>query len=380
MASKIDTIAPVVIENLQMIPPSKLCQRISAGVLVKIAASEPVSEENHFHAVIKEFASGMPTEIMRWPAMWKTYLQQKIQDYEDARNAPERMLTFVVPLPIAQYAPVATYPMPIIPHQDTSNSAAGKTLKPRSRKMTAVHNLQIIERPPAANIQNAKLFAFVLLINGGHYRQQQDIFACLNIRVPGKTAFCQAQPIICGKLLDLAYQSCIAWRGNMQPESAISFDGSWSQRRAALHCFGAFIDPQQRKVVDFDVVERTQGSYKGNFEGTSQAMETEVLRMIGERWVGDDKVRYFCHDKDNHAMKVLANDLNWELEEKLDSNHIIKTWKARFDELTMIDPERTESSKKPRRVNALGELQPHLLRWFYVVLRTDETEENKATL
>jgi hypothetical protein len=76
-------------------------------------------------------------------------------------------------------------------------------------------------------------------------------------------------------------------------------------------------------------------------------------------------------------MKVLGNDLHWELgtggETGRQSYH--QTWKARFDELTMIDPERTQSFKKPRLVNALGELQSHLLRWFYVVLRTDDATE-----
>jgi hypothetical protein len=162
--------------------------------------------------------------------------------------------------------------------------------------------------------------------------------------------------------------------------SAISFDGSWSHRRAALHCFGAFIDAKQKKVVDFEIVELAQGTDSGDFVGTSHAMESEILRRMGARWIVDQNVQYFCHDKDNHAMKILTEELRWLLIEKFDRNHIVKTWKIRFEKAAWFTPEPQDPTKKPRRVNLLGKLESHLLSWFYVVLRADDLLEQKNAM
>jgi hypothetical protein len=64
----------------------------------------------------------------------------------------------------------------------------------------------------------------------------------------------------------------------MALQSRVSFDGSWSQRCEALHCFRAFIDPYQKKGGDFEVVEQSQKNFRGNDIGTAQAMQGEILR------------------------------------------------------------------------------------------------------
>jgi hypothetical protein len=71
---------------------------------------------------------------------------------------------------------------------------------------------------------------------------------------PAQFTFYKAQPTICKLLIISAQKLCSDWKRKMAPESAISFDGSWSHRRAAPHCFRSFIDPDQGKIVDFEVV------------------------------------------------------------------------------------------------------------------------------
>jgi hypothetical protein len=235
------------------------------------------------------------------------------------------------------------------------------------------------ERAPASR-ENAELFVFITLISGARFTQQEQFCAWLDIRVPSKTAFYDAQPFLCEALIIEAQESCARWRALMGRVSAISFDGSWSHRRAALHCFGAFIDPKQKKVVDFEIVELPQGTDDGDFVGTSHAMESEVLRRMGARWTDATNVRYFCHDKDNHAMKILREELRWNLIEKFDRNHIVKTLKIRFEKITWFTPEGQDPRKKPRRVNMLGKLESHLLSWFYVVLRADGLLEEKNAM
>jgi hypothetical protein len=101
---------------------------------------------------------------------------------------------------------------------------------------------------------------------------------------------------------------------------------------------------------------------------------------MGARWTGDPNVQYFCHDKDNHAMKILREELRWLLIEKFDRNHIVKTWKIRFEKAAWFTPETRDPTKKPRRVNLLGKLESHLLSWFYVFLKADALLEQKNAM
>jgi hypothetical protein len=125
-----------------------------------------------------------------------------------------------------------------------------------------------------------------------------------------------------------------------------------------------------------------QGQYPGGFIGTSQGMETAILTKIGDRWTELDrgKVRFFCHDKDNHAMVVLRDLLHWDLIEKFDSNHVVKTWKTLFQNDKWIDRPVTDSLKARRRKDALGILESHLLRWFHVVVKTNAPLEERQRM
>jgi hypothetical protein len=68
-----------------------------------------------------------------------------------------------------------------------------------------------------------------------------------------------------------------------EPNTAFSFDASWSKRRQANHYVSAFVDCKQQKFVDFEVVSRSFGSRKtviGNFTDASKTMESCVLRQL----------------------------------------------------------------------------------------------------
>ena len=389
--SQVDKVLPFIVDILPVVPADGLCEAVTLHALMKIAEFEPEGEPNPVHAAITRFVSthGLPDEHHRLPrrellsdALFTDPWPRAEMQREEERESDEltSAMRFVVPIPeprSREPAPIDSSPIVRRDDSDDPNPPLRrKSVKAHSRKSIGVRNLQNSERPPpSACITNAERYMFSLLITGANVISQNLIMSFLNVVVPSKTACYEAQPRICEELIARAYMSCAYWRQNMGDPCAISFDGSWSQRRRALHCFGAFVDPDQKKVVDFDVVERSQGTYAGNFNGTSQAMESEVLSRMGERWVGDPKIRWFCHDKDNHAMKILREDLHWPLEEKLDINHILKGLKRKFADMKMI-----QRDGKKKRENVLGDLEWHLIRWFYVVLRTDGTLEDKHRL
>jgi hypothetical protein len=325
-----------------------------------------------------------PPPSSRWGATRASHF------FDDPSPSP----TWGSPLPLPLFgaprpSPPSIVPIPPMtppqtPSRDENLSCplgVASGAKVHSRKVIAVDNLKRVEQMrPTATVDNAELYAYLLLIHGLQFTQQQQFWAWLDIKTPSKAAYYEAQPTICEVLFAHAHASCAHWKSLMGPDQAVSFDGSWSQRRAALHCFGAFIDPRQKKVVDFEIVEKSQGQYKGDFVGTSQRMESEILKRMGARWNGDN-VTQFCHDKDNHAMKVISDELEWTLpQEVFDINHVVKTWKILYDKLAWLTPPQTDPSKQVRRVNLLRDLETHLLRWFYVVVRTDADLEAKNQL
>jgi hypothetical protein len=220
-------------------------------------------------------------------------------------------------------------------------------------------------------ITDARRFAWSLIVEGARFEQQDRFLQWNDIDAPSKWAVYNALDSVCDGLVAMAMESCAKWRGLMADESAIGFDGSWSQRRNANHCFGAFVDPIQRKVVDFDTFSRGFGDYTvfaGDYEGTSKAMECEILRVLVHRWSDEPKVKYFVHDQDSSAMAILRQE-GWKLEEKFDQNHVIKSWKAHFRRMRWIPV--NQPGEKLRQRDVLRGLQLPLLKWFYTVLKLD---------
>jgi hypothetical protein len=368
---EMDRVLPFIVTNLEVLPLRELFRCLSREFVEKVAEFDPSAPKSDMHlALLDHVRQEKPLERLAWvltmrrsrpAAAAPTPNLPDEEEEEDAVPPPPPTFTIAVP---SYMAPAATQ---II-------------RKTHLRKRIGLQNLKGRGPRPTAVLDNAELFAFVLLIHGARFAAQEQICAYLNIEVPTKTAFYRAQPKVCEKLVSLARESCLRWKAEMSTGSAISFDGSWSHRRAALHCFGAFIDPLQHKVVDFDVVEQSQGQYKGDFEGTAQGMETAILTKMGARWKEDGKVRYFCHDKDNHAMAILRDVLHWNLLEKFDCNHVVKAWYRHFEKDKKFIPPSTDPTKTPRSVNALGDLEWHLLRWFRVVVKADATLEEKIAM
>jgi hypothetical protein len=254
-------------------------------------------------------------------------------------------------------------------------------IKTKSRRhMLRDARLQIPR--PAYCITDAKRFVWSLVVEGARFEQQHRIFAWNGIKTPSRSAFYGALDEVCNDLVAAAQASCANWRSLMAEHSAISFDGSWSQRRNAHHCFGTFIDPAQKKVVDFETVSRGFGHRKifhRDFEGASKGMECEILRRLVHRWRDDSNVEFFVHDQDASAMTVLRNE-NWNLRELFDKNHIVKSLKARFQSLRWIQI--SPPGSPVRRRDLLRGLELPLLKWFYTVtsLDADIEEKKKAWL
>lgn len=149
----------------------------------------------------------------------------------------------------------------------------------------------------------------------------------------------------------------------MLPDSCIGFDGSWSHRRNADHCLVDLIDTRTNKVVDFEVVTRTRAR-EGDFVGSSNAMECEGLRRMIPRWKHFARVTAYVHDKDAKTRKVICES-GWQIQEKIDMNHLMKSFRRKFKKFQARSPTRFRGLK--------GKLEA----FFRVLLHLDETNEWK---
>ena len=201
-------------------------------------------------------------------------------------------------------------------------------------------------------------FVFSVLVHGSSYKTTSQIFLWNNFIPPSKTAFYQLQNQIKDVILDFAKESCNKWRCDPMRSDVIAFDGSWSHRRNASHCVVEIVDPKTRKILDFEIVFKATGKSKGNFDGPSNQMEVECLRRLIPRWKNDEKVRFYVHDKDAKT-KCLIQDQQWEIEELIDKNHLMKSYERKWNKY-----KRTAPSK-------FYGLHDRLRRYFILILKED---------
>jgi hypothetical protein len=149
----------------------------------------------------------------------------------------------------------------------------------------------------------------------------------------------------------------------MTKDTIITFDGAWSHRRRAKECVVTIIDTKQKKVVDYEVVTKTKCGTPGDWEGSANGMEIEALRRMLPRWVGNENVCGVVHDNDAKASQLI-HDLDWDVEEYFDPNHVCKQFERRWN---------SHPHSHLRGVHA------KLLAWFRYLIHCDCSVARKQT-
>jgi hypothetical protein len=130
--------------------------------------------------------------------------------------------------------------------------------------------------------------------------------------------------------------------------------------------------PAHGKVVDFDFAIRSVRGRTGNYIGSSQSMETEVLSKLATRWKDDPRISGFVHDQDSKAIKTLR-ELGWDVTEYLDRNHVFKSgFEAAWKEFNFVEvKESAKPGKKARKKRcrwALSGLKTSLMKTSEILL------------
>jgi hypothetical protein len=137
-------------------------------------------------------------------------------------------------------------------------------------------------------------------------------------------------------------------------------------------------DPLNGKVIDFQVLVRAVGARPGTAKGSSQPLERTAFLMIAERLRSDPRYREIIHDQDAGIAKLLR-DLQWNLIEHLDPNHVLKSCFNRHfhdcNAVAVINP------STRREVYALSSIEAKLLkhlRWFMKTTFEDPAESERS--
>lgn len=217
-------------------------------------------------------------------------------------------------------------------------------------------------QPDRSQIDSLR-FAFSIIVNGCSFTDGESIFLWNNLLPPSQSSFYRAQKVVSEKIIEMATESCRYWKNKLLPNSCIAFDGSWSHRRNAMHCLIDFIDTRTKKVVDFEVVSKMDS----DFNGSSNSMECFGLRKMIPRWIDNKKVTHYVHDNDAKSRKLIR-ELGWNVEENIDLNHYMKSYRRKFDKYKELSPTKFRGIKLK------------LERFFQSLMHLDATEEDKIDL
>jgi hypothetical protein len=165
-------------------------------------------------------------------------------------------------------------------------------------------------------------FALALLLGATIYLF--DAYLVLNIGlIPfSPAAVYTAQLLIIPGIIAFTRKTAAENREKMKPQAVVRIDGGWNHRRNGSAHLLDMIDVGSGRIVDFEMVQKTTASGRGNYEGSSNGMEVEALRRMVKRWEDDQNVAVVVTDQDSKMAKVIRKSRNVRYE--YNANHAKK--------------------------------------------------------
>jgi hypothetical protein len=181
----------------------------------------------------------------------------------------------------------------------------------------------------------ARRMACSMLLSGVTPREAKEVILNFGCEIPPKKVVDQEMKILSKTVVDFALTVCREAKEELQGGDGkfmISFDGSWSQRRAAERCFVSVICQETGKVLAYQCLQSLDTS-AANYCDIPQNMEVKGLRMILESFWPDEESRAsiagYVHDNDSKDDAVFR-DSGWsDLMTYLDPRHATKSFARR---------------------------------------------------
>jgi hypothetical protein len=117
-------------------------------------------------------------------------------------------------------------------------------------------------------------FCLALLLGATTYLSAAHLLSNIGLIPLSRAAVYTAQILIIPRIVAFARKIASENREKMKQPAVVGINGSWNrQRKGSAHILD-IVDLQSRSVVDFEIVQRTNASGRGNYEGSSNGMES----------------------------------------------------------------------------------------------------------
>lgn len=207
-------------------------------------------------------------------------------------------------------------------------------------------------------------FVVSLLVTGIPFSSAYLLFLINNIIPIGRSSFYNTQKIVVPTIIELAKESCKEAFDMMPNNSTVAIDGSWAHRRNARQCIVDAIDTKNHKIIDFVFISKNAYEKAIYRNVSSNLMEFEGLKCLLPRLKASSKVLKICRD-DDVKIPNLMRDINWSIENKIDTGHRIKNYDTIF--------------KKHNKYSGgkLNGLKKKVKSWLELCLEEDSDTETK---
>lgn len=247
------------------------------------------------------------------------------------------------------------------------------------------------------------------IFTGQGYADQRKSLLIQNKQPVSESTYYRHQQAICNKIVDAVQNQCAEYAANIEDGTTLGTDGCWNHPRNGTACTVTVFDQHQEKVVAFSNVQKQCNKEEGNYEGSSNLMESVGIERCFQSLKNhlDGKKFILKHDHDNKTHKTVESVIGRSVEERLDPIHATKEIKRKctaffssyiqmrhdeeyakqLAEVEQISEEEVKQriKKKGRRPNGIitksavekrySLLQGKLVAWFqYLAYNVDEEE------
>ena len=171
-----------------------------------------------------------------------------------------------------------------------------------------------------------KIMAFQAIYTGTGYKEQASTMLMQGIDVPVESTFYKAQQGVAKDIVTDTKEQCKIEASKIKNGANLSEDGTWNHMKNGSAATVTVIDVDRQKVVAYHVVQKSVGSFVGNFEGPSNMMESEGVRRVLDQLDEfiRDKIINFIHDNDNKTSRIIA-DTTFMINDLFDPGHSVQS-------------------------------------------------------
>jgi hypothetical protein len=209
------------------------------------------------------------------------------------------------------------------------------------------------------------MWAYSMLVAGMTYNACATFLLGLGLLPFSASTVYAAQLVLVPGIITFARIVCTRNRAAMRHHAVVAVEGSWNHRRNGSAHIIDMIDMDTGRVVDFEVLEKSSPTRRGNYEGSSNGMEVEAMRRMIGRWEDDEEVETIVTDQDSKLAKVIR-DSPWKVTHEFDANHAKKSLDRYGERLP---------KEQHQHLHGLGQ---RLKNWFNHVLHLPVPREKRV--